>query len=426
MTFQRLVALKLSLFFALLAAPVHAQPAEKLTQNWFYAETGAGRAAALAGLEAAEADDNAARFGRASVTFFTAVEGLMQDLYRYGYNPPNRSGFVPELRYVIPENPAPETLTYDDFRAVLERFATGMEEARTMLAEVDPDDPVGIEIDFTTARLDVTGAEAIPPEATIAAVFAQMQSRRRRPRNRDAEQPEQPAAPVFRFDNADAIWLEGYSNVLLASVDFFLAHDFRRAFDNSFHVFFPRSGLPLQEAFAPPRKSGARRNTEAFFADFITLIHLADMPVIEPARRAHVIDRFREVARLSRADWAAIRAETDNYREWLPGPHQPDIHPLTGVRVTETMVDGWMDALDLLDGVMSGDRLLPHWRFPARGMNMKTFFEGTENFDPVLLVTGPGALPYIEEGDVVTRDEWRAIRNIIGRRNFFMIATWFN
>lgn len=429
MRFSKYVPVAIVFCLGLFASPARAQTAEDLTQDWFYAQTETARAAALAGLEAAAAGDNTAHFGRASIAFFDTVEGLMQDLHRYGYDFP-RSGFVSELQFAIPENPSPETLTYEGFRDLLERFVSGMERSRVLLGEVDGTVPVAIGIDFGEARMNVVGGETIASRATLAGIFAQMQPRRPRPRNQDGKPAPTPPPPVFRFDNADAIWLEGYANLVLAQAEFLLAHDFRRAFDNSFQLFFPRAGLPMQKELPPPASASdmraGRASSAGWVADLISFVHLSDWPVIDRDRRAGYLDRMHEVARLSRANWAAIKAETDNDHEWLPGPHQPGIHPLSGIEVTDKVVDGWMRTLDLLDAVLDGDRLVPHWRFPARGIDIRAFFESGEDFDPVLLVTGPGALPFLKTGDVIDAGEWREIRTLVGRRSFFMTAAWFN
>ena len=56
---------------------------------------------------------------------------------------------------------------------------------------------------------------------------------------------------MFRFDRADGYWLQGYANFLMAQADFWLAHDFRQAFDESFHMLFPKAKLPMQDTLVP-------------------------------------------------------------------------------------------------------------------------------------------------------------------------------
>ena len=407
---------------AITPAIAYAQSAENLTQNWFYAYTQAERAVQIDALEAAAKTDNSAKFGLGTVQFFSAVEGFSQDMLKYGL-----ASHDNELRSMLPlplpQNPTPATLTYDGLRQSIADFETNLEQARATLARVDADEPVAISINFENARFNLTGQENIPNELRFVDLIVGAQSM-----NPGASAGTEAQELTFRFDNADAIWLEGYSNVILSQIDFLLAHDFSRTYDASFHLFFPKSNLPLQNELIPNgyKGRGGMFGNEGMIADAISFIHLLDWPVVDAERRADFARHMTEVARLSRANWDAIAAETDNANEWLPGPQQPGIHPLTGIEVTNEMVDGWMQSMNLLEDVMAGERLIPHWRFEGRGLNLKRYFEGTENFDPVLLLTGPGALPYLEEGNIVSQREWRAIQNLIGRQNFGMVAAWFN
>ncbi|TIS30595.1 MAG: hypothetical protein E5W95_35545, partial [Mesorhizobium sp.] len=80
----------------------------------------------------------------------------------------------------------------------------------------------------------------------------------------------------------------------------------------------------LQDTLVPPDggMSGGMLSAEWRIADFISLVHLVNWPVVEPERRQAARRHLMEMIRLSREDWKAIRAETDNDREWLPGPQQ--------------------------------------------------------------------------------------------------------
>lgn len=407
---------------AITPAIAYAQPAQDLTQSWFYASTETERTIQRDALQSAATTDNTAMFGLGAVQFFSAIEGFSQDMLKYGLVSHDN-----ELRDMLPiplpHNATPETLTYDGLRQALVDFETDLENARATLAGVNANEPVAISIDFASSRFNIAGQESIPNELSFVGLIAGAQSM-----STGTSAVPNDKKLSFRFDNADAIWLEGYSIVILSQVDFLLAHDFSRTFDNSFHLFFPKSNLPLQNELIPNgyEGRGGMFGHEGMIADAISFIHLLDWPVVEADRRADFARHMTEVAQLSRANWAAIAAETDNVNEWLPGPQQPGIHPLTGIEVTQEMVDGWMQSMDLLEGVMAGERLVPHWRFDNRGLNLKSYFESTENFDPVLLLTGPGALPHLEEGNIITQREWSAIENLVGRRNFGMVAAWFN
>ena len=75
--------------------------------------------------------------------------------------------------------------------------------------------------------------------------------------------------------------------------------------------------------------------------------------------------RLKSVDALSRQTWAAVRAETDNDNEWLPGPHQKGVLDMP---VTEDMIVSWLAVLDELDAVLDGRKLAPHPRFTAASM----------------------------------------------------------
>ncbi len=418
-----------ALMLAITPAIAYAEDAETLTQNWFYAQSETERAEHFDKLMAASTSNNTAKFGLGAVQFFSAIEGLSADLYRYGAIN-QRRGVLDLVPIPIPANVSPDTLDYDALRQVFTDFETELEAARGTLSQVDPTEPASIEISFYDARFNPFAASDLTDEMRFTSITQSMMGGARRTENAQAQPtPDKVrAAFTFSFDNADAIWLEGYSNVLLSQVDLLLAHDFERTFNTSFQIFFPGSNLPLQQELIPngyKGRSGFLGN-EGMLADLIAMVHLMDWKVIEPERRADFVHHLREVARLSHANWDAIKSETDNDREWLPGPHQPGKHPLTGIEVTDDMVSGWNRSMDLLDDIMSGVRLIPHWRFEGRGVNIKRLMESDQNFDPVLFATGAGVVPFLETGNIVTRKEWREIERTVGRRNFGMIAAWFN
>ena len=130
--------------------------------------------------------------------------------------------------------------------------------------------------------------------------------------------------------------------------------------------------------------------------------------------------------RLSRENWKAILAETDNDREWLPGPHQKGANQLTGLEITEAEVQAWHAALAMAEDLLEGRKLLPHFRFADKGIDMKRFFEEPETFDLVLSITGPGVVPYLASGPMITGEEWRALQQQFDRTGFMAFALWAN
>ena len=88
--------------------------------------------------------------------------------------------------------------------------------------------------------------------------------------------------------------------------------------------------------------------------------------VVEPQRMVGIHARLKSVIALSRKTWAAVRAETDDDNEWLPGPHQKGV---LDIPVTEAMIDTWLATLDGFEAVLDGRVLAPHPRFGAASMS---------------------------------------------------------
>jgi hypothetical protein len=57
---------------------------------------------------------------------------------------------------------------------------------------------------------------------------------------------------------------------------------------------------------------------------------------------------------------------------------------------------------------------------------MKRFFDEPQTFDLVPIITGPGAVPYLETGKVLTAEEFAAIQRQFGGAGFMTFAIWFN
>lgn len=385
----------------------------------FEAKTVTERNSALAALEAAAPSDPASAYAAGAGEFFTALEILAGGLHRHGFESP-QSFMLPLMRLPVPDNPNPEPLTYEEFRAILVAFRDRLEKSAATLGSVPADADIGMVIDLTRLGIDLNEDGNIAPDESAAAIMAALSR---------GGAPDGPAPSLtFRFDRADGYWLQGYAEFLMAQADFWLAHDFKTMFDGSFHMLFPRAKLPLQDVLVPPDggMSGSIFASEWRFADFISLVHLVNWPVVEPERRQAARRHLLEMIRLSREDWKAIRAETDNDREWLPGPKQNGPNPLTGLEVGEEQVTAWLATLDMAEDLLEGRVLLPHFRIAGKGINMKRFFDEPKTFDLVLSITGPAIAPYFESGRILTSDDFDQIQREFGGAGFLTFALWFN
>nr|WP_245543688.1 hypothetical protein [Mesorhizobium sp. M00.F.Ca.ET.220.01.1.1] len=378
------------------------------------------RNAALSTLETAAAKDPASAYAAGAGEFFTALELLAGGLHRHGFESP-KSFMLPLMQLPVPDNPNPQPLTYDEFRAILVAFRDRLEKSAATLDSVPNDAEIGMVIDLTRVGIDLNEDGNIAPDESIAAIMASLA-------HGSIDTSNTAPSLTFRFDRADGFWLQGYAEFLMAQADFWLAHDFRAMFDGSFHMLFPRAKLPLQDALVPPDggMSGNIFTSEWRFADFVSLVHLVNWPVVEPERRQAARRHLLEMIRLSREDWKAILAETDNDREWLPGPQQKGSNPLTGLEVGQEQVTAWLATLTMAEDLLEGRVLLPHFRITGKGINMKRFFDEPKPFDLVLSITGPGIAPYLESGRILTSDDFGQIRREFGGAGFFTFALWFN
>lgn len=57
---------------------------------------------------------------------------------------------------------------------------------------------------------------------------------------------------------------------------------------------------------------------------------------------------------------------------------------------------------------------------------MKRFFDEPKPFDLVLSITGPGIAPYLENGRILTSEDFDQIQREFGGGGFLTFALWFN
>lgn len=390
-----------------------AQPASRVpavVEEHLYAGTLEAGERALRSIVAEEPADAEARFALGSLLLVRAVERFGQSMYRHGLQAP-RTALLPLFGLPLAFNASPDPLTYDAFRAILARLVRDLDAAEGELARV-PEGPVSLSVDIARIRLDLNGDGIGDPNESLSAMIGGLSALARGSQR----------LPVS-FDLADVYWLRGYAHLMAVSAEFFLAYDFRSAFDATFHLFFPRAGLPFSRLLAEPVPTtpGRRANDFGQVFDFVALIHLARWELAEPQRLTSIHTRLKSVIALSRKTWAAVRAETDNDNEWLPGPHQQGV---LNMPVTEEMITSWLAMLDELEAVLDGRVLAPHPRF-QRGINVRRVLTEPRPFDLVLWVTGHAVLPYLEDGPIAEGRAWTQAQQVF-RGQFLAYAFWFN
>jgi hypothetical protein len=386
------------------------EAAAKLAASHLEAGTLAAGDAALSAVLDKDPGNDEARLGLGTIRFIRAVEHLSQGLYRYGLQPP-KSFLIPVVRLPVPENPNPQPITFQHFRGLLQTFVTDLGAAEATLALVKSDN-VKLVLDLDKLRYDPKGDGIIGDDERLISVIERVTGMAR---------SVMPNSLVFAFDQGDALWLQGYCNLLMAFGDFFVAYDWHESFDTTFFHFFPKMSSPFRDALAPVDPNDYFASEGSPIADFISFLHIR-WPLAEPARMHEARDHLKKVIALSRASWAAIEAETDNDREWIPNERQTSA--FQSVIVDEKRIASWHAVLEEADAILDGKKLVPHWRL-RQGINIRRVFEEPQPFDFVLWITGPAALPYLEDGPVATSEEWSRITDSFGG-GFGIFAVWFN
>jgi hypothetical protein len=410
---------------ALFAAAIHAQAVRAAEPPRVERYLTEGRLAdgqrELAGYLKENPADDQARFGLGTLQFVRSVEHLAQTLYQFGaVGPKSRlTQQIPFLRIAVPENPAPDKVRYADVRRMLQNLLDDLTVAEKTLAEIK-DEKVKLPLHFGLIRLDVNGDGQTADSEVLWKIYAELN---RGIRLGEEFAPEHAEAFTIVFDYGDVHWLRGYCHLLSATCEAVLAYDQQDLFNAVAHQLFDRPDVP-----ALPREIFIGRDANNPWmddiADAIAGIHLSRFPLKEPERMKASLAHLEAVIDHSRQSWKAIQAEKDDDREWIPNSKQTGVIP--GVRVSAEIIAGWHEFLDEAEKLLSGKKLIPHWRFNARyGINLRRVFLEPRELDVVLWAHGSAAAPYAEEGPVVTRETWNRMGSMFGGQ-FIGFAFWFN
>jgi hypothetical protein len=265
--------------------------------------------------------------------------------------------------------------------------------------------PIGL------VRLDLDGDGSATESETLWKVFTTVAWRA-------AKLDEDQKRFDIGFDRADVHWMIGYSHLLRALAEMLLAHDTQDFFEVLAPSFFAGAPQP-RVVLSSSQRSGLNMDQ---IADAIAAIHLARFEPAEPDRLIRAHGHFLGMVQQSRLCWKFALVETDDDREWIPNANQTSLTPLT---VTDERIAAWKRFLDEMEAVLQGERLIPHWRIPeGAGINVKRVFHEPRTLDVVMWAHGAAALPYVEEGDTVTRTTARTF-NAAFQGRFLAFAVWF-
>jgi len=249
---------------------------------------------------------------------------------------------------------------------------------------------------------------------------------------------------VVGLDRGDVSWLRGYCHFLAALGELCLAVDGQQAFECSAHLLFEKVETP--HTFLLESRRAFDENplgNVAAMSDVISFVHqLTRLPIQEPARTKAALAHMEAGVAQGQELWKFVLAETDDDQEWIPNPRQTGV---IGVKVTQEMVDAWLETLGEAEQVLQGKKLLPFWRGTVqgrgegqgrvegqgRGVNLRRVFtEPQPTFDVIQWVQGTAATPYLEDGPLTKFADpatgTRLTGAFGGPTNFAGFAFWFN
>ena len=355
-----------------------------------------------------EPTDDVSRLGLGVTQFVSAVQRLGQNLAVYGPQQPNFILWPTELPSDVPA-PA-EPLTYPTLRMISQEWLDDLTRTEATLAKITSE---RIKLPLHVGRVPLNFGSAETRSITLLPILTQF---RLGPAGREADF-------AIAFDRADVDWLRGYCHLLSALAEVSLAYDGQESFDVAAHRIFQHVKTPHTFLLEPNRDRNGGWGSFEDIADAVTLIHMLRFPLVEPKRMEAALKHIEQAFSLSRQMWKRVLAETDNDREWIPGPKQKGA---INIPVTQEIVDSWMLALDEAEQIVQGRKLLPFWRGnPTRGVNLRKVFLEPRQLDIVLWVQGTAATPYLEEGELTKPDTWQQINRAFGGQ-FLGFGFWFN
>ena len=223
------------------------------------------------------------------------------------------------------------------------------------------------------------------------------------------------AAPVIRFDRADAAWLSAYTHLLEGVANIVLAYDPTDALTRAAAT---RDGMA---ALSPPEVSEYDMFAPGLDALWVILTALDQQP--DAARLTAARDHFLSMIAENRSFWTAVETETDDAAEWLPNARQTSalgltLPPETGTTWRAVLADG--------EALLQGEKLIPYWRLgEGAGVNLGRMFTEPAPIDIKDWIQGAGALPYLEQGETVSAESWRSFEAMMGG-DAMLMSVWLN
>lgn len=360
------------------------------------AEIGAnGLAPTAARLAALPAPTDAERFAMGALGFLGTVERALQTRWRVGIA--DSMQILPFLRLSVPENPAPQPFEPSMIAGIFQDAAADLEAARAALSGISEGADFGLEIALDDLWFDIDASGSRDPGETLAEVAG--------PALLGWRWSEMSAAgtlpmSVIRFDAADAAWLTAYTHFLSGVSEAVLAYDPTAAIDR---VLNARAQMRLLR-----RSPSSDFDFDASFGEFVDMFAMVAGALDQApdaarirAAQAHFLAMVAE----NRRFWTLVDAETDNVQEWIPNDRQ---NSGLGMEMPKDTGTVWGAVLSDAEAMLKGDLLTPYWRGgDGVGINLNLVFTDPRPVDLIGWIQGWGALPYLQEGRVVSSTNWR-------------------
>ncbi len=305
-----LLALSVAAWFQV--APARAgESAVTEIQRAAYAADFSGGIKNLEAMAATDPTDGEALFGIGGLRFLGALATLQEGLWRHAMVQPVRQvglnrglsmfggfGLLLGGPVLLPPNPAATPMSYKAFRAVLARFADDLAAAEKALSRVG-ERPVKVTLEPARIAFDLDHDGRIAPHEYLLRFLASR-------RGTDTA--------TFAFDTADASWLRGYANLLMASVNLFLACDFETTYEATAHNAYGNAATAIGRTLERQRQAPRAQDViDAELAQVeLKLANLGELPSQEERKALNELlkslPKGKEGQDARRAAWDKMRA----------------------------------------------------------------------------------------------------------------------
>jgi len=361
------------------------------------------------------ADD---QFTYGAVLFLRGIEKSLQ--FRWQHNMAIKDFDLPVLRLPVPPNPDAQPFSPELITVLFENLRDDMAASQQALDAVSGE--VSVKIDLMALWIDINmNGTQDAGEGLMEFGINTMMS----PRQARDMQAQASTALTVHFDTADVAWLNAYTHLLSGLSELVIAFDPTEAITKV---------LSSNQAMMALRGNNASPNiVEALigggaggfggWVDQFAMVYgaLNQQPIAENTRAAH--GHFLEMIAQNKVFWAAVAAETDNSREWIPNARQT---AALGFVLPEGTADTWQAILGDAEQMLKGELLVSYWRIaPAGGVNIQKLFENPPVVDIVDWVQGAGLLPYLERGPTLSTRNFRQFERMLSG-DTLLFALLFN